>query len=223
MFGVPAGLLFVSTIAMGQNGGPAFPQAANHALRNGGVVTVAGAQDDFYNRVIESQVDQYREENSAVRQAPSALAGNNMLTDGQQLAKDTLKQSSGNDFYNGVLAAQVEKYIEDKNLVAPAPTLLAGNNMITGEQPQLGPVPEDFYSRVLAAKMDEYIADNHAIAPSATKFVELQPTSEVPSSMAASMASDAGAQGERDWYDRVVAMQAELNRRIKKSELPSTF
>jgi hypothetical protein len=193
-FGVLAGLVFVSTVAVGQH-----------------------AHDDFYNRGIESQVDQYRAENSAIGQAPTALAGNNMRTDGQQLAKDTFSQSSGNDFYNGVLAAQVEGYIEDKNLVAPAPTLLAGNNMITGEQPQLGPVPEDFYNRVLAAKLDEYIADNNAIAPSATKFAELQPMSEVPSSMA----SNDEALSERDWYDRVVATQAELNRRIKQSELSS--
>ncbi len=218
-FGVPTGLLFVSTIAMGQYGGPAFPQAANHALRNGGVVTVAGAQDDFYNRVIESQVDQYREENSAIGQAPAALAGNNMRTDGQQLAKNTFSHSSSNDFYSGVLAAQVNEYIEDKHLAAPAPTLLAGNNMITGEQPQLGPVPEDFYNRVLAAKVGQYIADNNAIATSASKFTELQPMNEVPGSMS----SDAGAQGERDWYDKVVATQAELNRRIKQSEVPSTF
>jgi|SRR6266496_4417193 len=218
-FGVPAGLLFVSTIAMGQYGGSPSPQAGNPALRNGGSVTVASAHDDFYNRVLESHVDQYRAENRAIGQAPTALAGNNMRADGQQLAKDTFSQSSGNDFYNGVLAAQVEGYIEDKNLIAPAPTLLAGNNMITGEQPQLAPVPEDFYNRVLAAKVNEYIVHNNAVAPSAIQFAELQPMSEVPGSMA----SNAGAQGERNWYDRVVATQAELNRRIKKSEVPSTF
>jgi len=199
-FGVLAGLVFVSTVAVGQY-----------------------AHDDFYNRVIESQVDQYRAEISAIRQSSTALAGNNMRTDGQQLAKDTFGRSSGNDFYNGVLAAQVEGYIEDKNLIAPAPTLLAGNNMITGEQPQLGPVPEDFYNRVLAAKVDEYKVDNNAVAPSATRFAELQPMDEVPGSIAASMAANAGARGETDWYDRVVATQAELNRRIKKSEVPSTF
>jgi len=199
-FGVPAGLLFASTIAVGQY-----------------------AHDDFYNRVIESQVDQYRADNRAIGQAPTALAGNNMRTDGQQLAKDTFSQSSGNDFYNGVLAAQVDEYIAGKNGIAPQSTLLAGKNMITGEQPQLAPVPEDFYNRVLAAKVDEYIVDNNAVAPSAIRFAELQPMSEVPGSIAASMASDAGAQGERDWYDRVVATQAELNRRIKKSEVPSTF
>ncbi len=273
-FGVPAGLLFVSTIAMGQYGGSPFPQAANPELRNGGFVTVASAHNEFYNRVLESQVDQYRADNRAIGQAPTALAGNNMRTDGQQLAKDTFSQSSGNDFYNGVLAAQVDEYIAGKNGIAPqsnalagnnmitdrqqlakdsfsqssgndfyngvlaaqvdeyiagkngiAPqsTLLAGKNMITGEQPQLAPVPEDFYNRVLAAKVDEYIVDNNAVAPSAIRFAELQPMSEVPGSIAASMASDAGAQGERDWYDRVVATQAELNRRIKKSEVPSTF
>ena len=152
-FGVLAGLVFVSTVAVGQY-----------------------AHDDFYNRVIESQVDQYRAEISAIRQAPTALAGINMRTGGQQLAKDTFSQSSGNDFYNGVLAA----------------------------------------------KVDEEIADNNAVASSAN-FAELQPMSEVPSSMAASVGADAGALGETDWYDRVVATQAELNRRIKQSELPSTF
>ena len=123
-----------------------------------------------------------------------------------------------NDFYNGVLAAQVEGYIEDNNRVAPTPTLLAGNNMITGQQPQLGAVPEDFYNRVLAAKVDEYNVDNNAIALSATKFADLQPMGEVPGSMA----SDAGSRGERDWYDGVVGTQAELNRRIKKSEVLSS-
>jgi len=61
---------------------------------------------------------------------------------------------SGNDFYNGSLAAQVEGYIEDKNLVAPAPTLPVGNNMIADEQPQLGQLSEDFYNRVLAANVN---------------------------------------------------------------------
>src|SRR6266511_3188839 len=102
-FGVPAGLLFVSTIAMGQYGGSPFPQAANPELRNGGFVTVASAHNEFYNRVLESQVDEYSAGKNGIAPQSNALAGNNMITDRQQLAKDSFSQSSGNDFYNGVL------------------------------------------------------------------------------------------------------------------------
>jgi hypothetical protein len=93
---------------------------------------------------------------------------------------------------------------------------LAGNNMISEEQPG----NDSSYSHKLAAQVQEYKLDNAAIAPSASQFMQDQALNvEEPSSMAA----NEGMQGGQDWYNQRIAAQAELNRRLKRAETENKF
>jgi hypothetical protein len=217
--------------------------------------------NDFYNQVLSHQTVQCLAEKNSIGQPPVMLAGNNMITDGQQPGLDLFGEraaaSSRSDFYRAVLAERVEDYKAENESNWAGPTLLAGNNMIggwpsSGREGQdfyngvlsakngefkaennaigTGPVllanmitdervfvpeaaPEDFYNRTLSAKVAEYGIDNNAIAPSATEFAETPSLTVLPGSMAANV-----GRGESDWYGRTVAIQAEMNRRIKKSQ-----
>ncbi len=190
-------------------------------LAGGNMITGGQAsfsrQSDFYNRVLAAHVDELQAEKSSNWAGPTLLAGNNMITGGQAWSG-----RSKEDFYNRVLSARMEEFQAENNSIGAGPVLLAGNNMITGERVVFTPeaaAPEDFYNRELSAKVDEYSIDNNAIAPSATEFAESQSLTILPGSMA----SNLGGRGESDWYGRTVATQAELNRRIKKSQAPNTF
>ncbi len=182
------------------------------------LVTFVWANDDFYNRIVAGQVDQFKAEaNNSLAQSATGLAGDNMITDGQARFREQKAQTQGNDFYNRVLLAQVDEYSVENNALAPSSPGLAGNNMITGEQASFNAkgAQGDFYNRVLSAQVDEYSVDNNAIAPSALEFAEPQTpsTGEMPGSMAANI----GLGRQSDWYSQTVAVQAELNRRCMKA------
>ena len=173
---------------------------------------LSSRQSDFYNRVLAAHVAELKTENQSNWAAPTLLAGNNMITGGQGWSGRGQK-----DFYNEVLSAKAGEFQAENNSIGAEPMLLAGNNMITGERVVFTPeaaAPEDFYNSALSAQVVDYGIDNNAIAPSNTEFAETQSLSVVPGSMAANLGG-----GERDWYSRTVAIQAELNRRIKKSQL----
>src|SRR6266498_3544231 len=126
-------------------------------------VFASARQDDFYNRILSSQVDEYKADLNASAQPSTMLAGGNMLTSGQA------SFSRQSDFYNRVLAAHVDELQAENSSIWAGPALLAGNNMITGGRVVFTPeaaAPEDFYNRELSAKVDEYSIDNNAIAPS---------------------------------------------------------
>jgi hypothetical protein len=230
------------------------------------LVTVSGwaLHDDFYNRVLSFQTQQYQLENHTIGQPAMMLAGNNMITDGQQPGADLFgmqaAQPSHSNFYNAALVEQVEGYKTENEAKWAGPTLLAGNNMITGRQAsprgdfynrvlsakagefkmeknsiETEPLllanmitgeqvfspeqsaPEDFYNQQLSAQVDGYLIDNNALAN--TEFAESPSSTTLPGSMA----SNLGQRSESDWYSRTVAAQAELNRRLKKSQTPNTF
>ncbi len=189
------------------------------------LVTFVWASDDFYNRTLAGQVDQFKAEanNNSLAQSAIGLAGDNMITDGQARFREQKAQTQGNDFYNRVLLAQVDEYSVENNALAPSSPGLAGNNMITGEQTSFNAkgAQGDFYNRVLSAQVDEYSVDNNAIAPSALQFAEPQTlsTGEMPGSMAANI----GLGRQSDWYSQTVAVQAELNRRCMKAETARKF
>ena len=172
-------------------------------------------REDFYNRVLSAQLGDLRAVNEANWASPTLLAGNNMITGGQ-----VWSGRGRQDFYNRELSARVGEFQSENNSIGAEPMLLAGNNMVTGERVVFTPeaaAPEDFYNQVLSAQVSEYSIDNNAVAPSNIEFAESQPLTIVPGSMAANVGS------EGDWYSRTVAKQAELNRRIKKSQSPNGF
>jgi hypothetical protein len=233
------------------------------------LVTVSGwaNTDDCYNQVVSTQAAQYQLEKNDINQPPMMLAGNNMVTEGQQPGADTsfgtqAARPSHNDFYRAALAEQVDEYKFQNESNWADPTLLAGNNMITsgspgrrgdfynrvlaanvgefqagnnsagegnlllanmitGEQVVFGPEeeakPEDFYNQALSANVSHYSIDNNAIAPTNTEFAEPQSLTVVPGSMASNQGRAS------DWYGNTVAIQAELNRRLKKSQAPNSF
>ncbi len=232
------------------------------------LVTISAWAGDWYNQVLSLQTEQYQTEKNDIGQLPMMLAGNNMVTGGQQPGADSFGMRaaapSHGDFYNAVLAEHVDEYKFENESNWAGPTLLAGNNMITGrqetrgrqedfynrvlaahvgefqgnssigagplllanmitgEQVVFGPEetkPEDFYNQTLSAQVEQYSIDNNAIAPSNTEFAESQSATLVPGSIA----SNQGLSRESDWYGNTVAIQAELNRRLKKSQAPNSF
>ena len=185
-------------------------QLAGSNMRTGW--QLSSRRSDFYNRVLAAQVEELKTENQSNWAAPTLLAGNNMIT-----GRQGWSGRGREDFYNRVLAANRGQVQVENDSIGAEPMLLAGNNMITGERVVFTPeaaAPEDFYNRALSAQVVEYGIDNNAIAASNNEFAESQSLSVVPGSMAANLGG-----GERDWYSRTVAIQAELNRRIKKSQL----
>ena len=188
------------------------------------LVTFVWANDDFYNRIVAGQVDQFKAEaNNSLAQSATGLAGDNMITDGQARFREQKAQTQGNDFYNRVLLAQVDGYSVGNDALAPSSPGLAGNNMITDEQASFNAKggQGDFYNRVLSAHVDRYGVDNNAIAPSALEFAEPQ----IPSAgdLPGSMAANIGLGRQSDWYSQTVAVQAELNRRCMKAETARKF
>ena len=201
-------------------GQPPVMLAGNNMITSGqqpgddlfGMQAAQPSHSDFYNAVLVEQVDGYRAENESNWAAPTLLAG--MITGGQASGR------GGQDFYNRVLASNGGEFQAENDSIGAGPLLLA--NMITGEKVVLAPeekAPEDFYNQALSAQVADYNIDNNAIAPSNTEFAESQPLTIVPGSMA----SNVGGSSERDWYQRTVATQAELNRRLKKSQAPNSF
>ena len=192
--------------------------AGNNMITDGqraGVQAAQPSRTDFYNAVLIDQVEGFKAENEANWSGPTLLAGNNMIT-GRQAGR------SRPDFYNRVLSAKVQELQSENNAIGEGPTLLAGNNMVTGEVVVFTPeaaTPEDFYNQVLSAQVVEYGIDNNAIAPSNLEFAESQSSSSI---VPGSMASNAGGgSSERDWFSSTCAVQAELNRRLKKSQSPN--
>ena len=205
-------------------GQPPVMLAGNNMITGGqqpgldlfGERAAASSHTDFYRAALAERVDDYKAENESRWAGPTLLAGNNMITGGQA--------SSGwggqRDLYSGVLSAQVREFKAENDSIGAGPLLLA--NMITGERTfvperQAAP-PEDFYNQALSAQVGQFTVDNNAIAPSNTEFAESQSLTILPGSMAANV-----GRGESDWYGRTVAIQAELNRRIKKSQVQSEF
>ena len=225
-------------------------------------VSAWALSDDFYNQGVSIQAAQCLAEKNAIGEQPVMLAGNNMITDGQQ-EMQAAAQHRG-DFYGGVLAEHVEEYQAENQANWAAPTLLAGNNMITGSQPSRGredfynrtlaanvgefrtesnsigegrlelanmitgeqvfspeeqAAPADFYNQVLAAQVVEYNVDNNVIAPSNTEFLESPSLTLMPGSIA----SNLGVESTGDWYSQTVAIQTELNLRVKRSQDQNGF
>jgi len=94
---------------------------------------------------------------------------------------------------------------------------MAGGNA-NDEQPQAN---NDFFGQTVAMQAGQNSFGEDAISPVATAFAEPDALSdEQPGAMASN--EDSQSTG-LDWYGQRVAVQTELNRRLKKAELPSTL
>jgi hypothetical protein len=77
----------------------------------------------------------------------------------------------------------------------------------------------DWYSQTVALQAEHSSVVEDAISPVATEFAEPSALNE---EQPGAMASNEGSENTgHDWYGQQVAVQAELNRRLKKAEIPT--
>lgn len=93
---------------------------------------------------------------------------------------------------------------------------MADSNASDEQQPQ---AQDDFYSQIVSMQADQNGIAENAISPVALEFAE-PANNEQPGAIAGNEGAESTG---HDWYGQQVAIQAELNRRLGKAELPGVF
>jgi len=174
------------------------------------------AADDFYNQKIADQAHQYSLDVAANLAFQATEAGNWSGTVPGSMASDTGLQNTGDDFYNQRIAAQAQQYRLGEASIAAAGGVPRGSESWNGPQPESmaadveQSADNDFYNQKVQEQAD--LNSRILLAQTLDASSSTEPeswSSQEPGSMAANVGSQSAG---GDFYDQIVAIQANVNR-----------